>query len=183
MTFTFKISLLGFEPEIWRIFKAPGDLNFDLFHGAIQIIMGWENSHLYYFENKNIHIKIPMELESYQATTKVVEAHEIKLEEVFKRKGSTMEYFYDFGDEWTHKITALEINKDEEIAIPICLDGANACPPEDCGGTGGYSHFLHALKEENAPEDKDWEYWRENFKPDFFDVENVNKSIRECFRS
>jgi hypothetical protein len=28
---------------------------------------------------------------------------------------------------------------------PLLVDGARACPPEDCGGAHGYAHLLDAL--------------------------------------
>ena len=31
------------------------------------------------------------------------------------------------------------------LKFAVCLDGANACPPEDCGGTSGYADLLEAL--------------------------------------
>ena len=27
------------------------------------------------------------------------------------------------------------------LHYPYCVDGAGTCPPEDCGGTPGYSHL------------------------------------------
>ena len=29
--------------------------------------------------------------------------------------------------------------------VPYCLDGANACPPEDVGGGPDYAEFLEAM--------------------------------------
>jgi len=34
---------------------------------------------------------------------------------------------------------------DPEVCSPICLDGHNACPPEDVGGVPGYIEFLDAI--------------------------------------
>src|ERR1035437_9710850 len=42
---------------------------------------------------------------------------------------------------------------------PVCLAGANACPPEDCGGIPGYYDLLAALadpKHEQHEEMKEW---------------------------
>lgn len=43
-------------------------------------------------------------------------------------------YLYDFGDSWHHRI---KVEKTlPAIAcpqVPYCIDGANACPPEDVG--------------------------------------------------
>jgi hypothetical protein len=31
------------------------------------------------------------------------------------------------------------------LKFAVCLDGANACPPEDSGGAGGYEDLLQVL--------------------------------------
>jgi len=31
------------------------------------------------------------------------------------------------------------------LKCAVCLDGANACPPEDCGGPPGYEDLLRVL--------------------------------------
>jgi len=72
---------------------------------------------------------------------------------------------------WTDShLHAFEIG-DERIAVPYhadqlaegqitrggdggarCLDGARACPPEDCGGADGYARFLEILFDPRHPE-------------------------------
>ncbi|WP_405696944.1 plasmid pRiA4b ORF-3 family protein [Streptomyces coelicoflavus] len=47
---------------------------------------------------------------------------------------------YDFRDSWEHLITVEQFQTAEAGGhYPRCADGAGACPPEDCGGTPGYS--------------------------------------------
>jgi hypothetical protein len=35
---------------------------------------------------------------------------------------------------------------DPKKKYAVCLDGKNACPPEDCGGIWGYYELLKAVK-------------------------------------
>jgi hypothetical protein len=59
--------------------------------------------------------------------------------------GSSFEYHYDFGDNWSHDILLESIS----LAIPrkrypTCVAGALSAPPEDVGGIGGYQRYLEA---------------------------------------
>ena len=38
------------------------------------------------------------------------------------------------------------------MAVPWCLGGAGACPPEDVGGIPGYQQMLEVLKKPRHPE-------------------------------
>ena len=44
-----KIELLDIEPSIWRRFVVPAGITLDRLHDAIQIVMGWTDSHLHEF--------------------------------------------------------------------------------------------------------------------------------------
>lgn len=44
-------------------------------------------------------------------------------------------YLYDFGDGWEHRVRGEQLlPSDPALKQPLCLAGANACPPEDVGG-------------------------------------------------
>ena len=44
-------------------------------------------------------------------------------------------YEYDFGDGWQHEVRVEKVlPPDAAFKHPLCVGGANACPPEDCGG-------------------------------------------------
>lgn len=50
------------------------------------------------------------------------------------------------------------------------LDGANACPPEDVGGLGGYDEFLQAISNPaDEQHDAMWRWWGGPFNPASFD--------------
>ena len=69
-------------------------------------------------------------------------------------------YEYDFGDSWEHEVLVEEVlPPDPDFKHPVCLGGANACPPEDCGGSPGYAEFVDAMadpKHEQHEEMKEW---------------------------
>jgi hypothetical protein len=56
-------------------------------------------------------------------------------------------YEYDFGGSWAHEVVVEKIlPADPKKKYAVCLDGKNACPPEDGGGIWGYYELLKAVK-------------------------------------
>jgi len=171
-----KITLIDTEPEIWRRIVVSGNTNLGLLHAIIQIAMGWTNSHLHQFIADNTFYSDPdldNEMEDMEDEYKML------LCEIAPKVGESFMYEYDFGDGWNHLIEVEKIIN-EGIAHPICLDGARACPPEDCGGTGGYQDLCEIIQD---PEHEEYESMLEwlngGFDPDAFDVQKVNKYLKK----
>ncbi len=64
-------------------------------------------------------------------------------------------------------------------AVPRCVAGERACPPEDCGGVWGYEDLLEILadpKHEEHEERKEWAGG--DFDPDAFDAAAVTRALR-----
>ncbi len=71
---------------------------------------------------------------------------EINISDLFSLENHKGDYCYDFGDGWQHDIILEKILPCETgVIYPRCVDGKRACPPEDCGGIGGYAEFLEAI--------------------------------------
>ena len=69
------------------------------------------------------------------------------LQKIVPKLKSVLVYKYDFGDSWDHFITVEKILSAYPAVASAaeCLDGAGACPPEDCGGVSGYADLLKIL--------------------------------------
>ena len=62
----------------------------------------------------------------------------------------------------------------------LCLDGTRACPPEDCGGVGGYENLIKILKNRKYPEHKSMKEWLGRpFDAAAFDVGKTNLWLRK----
>jgi hypothetical protein len=100
----------------------------------------------------------------------------VRLSRVLGRVGAKMVYMYDFGDGWEHRVVLEKrLCADPTMAYPVCTGGALACPPEDCGGIGGFYDLLDALRDpthERHDEMNDWV--GEDYDPDAFSVDAVN---------
>jgi len=88
-------------------------------------------------------------------------------------------YEYDFGDSWEHEITVHRVwRMPKGLKFAVCLDGANACPPEDVGGSWGYEHYLAVLADPTHEEHEHLSGWRGPFDPKAFDLALVNAHLQ-----
>jgi Plasmid pRiA4b ORF-3-like protein len=63
--------------------------------------------------------------------------------------------------------------------VAVCLEGANSCPPEDVGGTGGYEELLEVLADPAREERRHYVSWAgRNFDPKRFDLAQVNAALQ-----
>jgi pRiA4b ORF-3-like protein len=53
-TYELKISLADIAPPIWRRVHVPSDMKLCCLHSALQVVMGWTDSHLHQFEKDGI---------------------------------------------------------------------------------------------------------------------------------
>jgi hypothetical protein len=64
--------------------------------------------------------------------------------------------------------------------VALCLDGARACPPEDCGGVWGYDNLLKILKNRKHPEHRSMMEWLGRpFDAEAFDLAETNIWLRK----
>jgi hypothetical protein len=178
--FQFRVELDDIEPAIWRRILVPSHYNFWALHVAIQDAMGWFDYHLHHFEikakhhRKIAHIGIP-NFEGFDPDHNVFPGWEIPTAAFFNDLGVTAKYLYDYGDHWSHTVQ-LEghIYKAKKQPYPQCIDGARACPPEDCGGIYGFQDMLEALSDSSHPEHERMMEWTAGvYDPNRFHKEGV----------
>ena len=169
-----RTTLLGVEPAVWRRILVPGKVTLEDLHYIIQDVMGWTNSHLHQFEVFGVEYSDPrFELEN------VVDESAAYLHRMELHEGATFLYRYDFGDNWEHEVAIEKIElRDQALLHPVCEDGARACPPEDCGGVGGYEELLKTLSDPGHPDHEDMLEWvGGSFDAEAFDLEVVNQKL------
>ena len=65
------------------------------------------------------------------------------------------------------------------MKFAVCVDGENACPPDDVGGVGGYADFLAAMADPDHEEHDDLLRWVGFvFDPTAFDLGSVNAELQ-----
>lgn len=178
--YQFKISLLGVSPKVWRRIQVPENYKFSDLHDAIQDAMGWYDCHLHEFSlvspKTGLEDRVGMlDDGSWEQDSEVLDETKIKIAKYFSNENKLARYEYDFGDCWEHDVLFEKILPAEDgVKYPRCVDGKNACPPEDCGGIWGYKEMLKIINNPKHPEHLEWKQWLdEEFDPEEFDAESV----------
>ncbi|MEG6615168.1 plasmid pRiA4b ORF-3 family protein [Peptococcaceae bacterium 1198_IL3148] len=185
--------------RVWRRLVVPVNLVFNRLHKVLQAAFGWKSYHLHEFyiysnerQVKGLSINhsgyhkegykpivnlvcdeaafgydndVPMQLETG-----------IKLSEYIPAK---IKYNYDFGDNWQHYIEVEIVIDDYDKNYAVCLEGEGNTPPEDVGGEHGYQEFLKIIANKEHPEHEHMINWAKGQGYKEFDIETVNRKLRQ----
>lgn len=180
-TYQLRVELEGISPPIWRRVLVPGNIRLGRLHAIIQVVMGWDNDHLHQFIiGKQAYSDPDFELNEFGGAP-VLNEKKTLLMNIAPRAGKVLVYVYDFGDSWEHRIKVEKILRGElsKENFVECIDGARACPPEDCGGVWGYEDLLQALKDpKHKGHESTLEWLGEEFDPEAFDLQNTNEALQ-----
>jgi hypothetical protein len=178
-----KISLKSSKPPIWRRVEIYSHTTLADLHRIIQVSMGWEFAHLWEFKKGDSRYgDLQYEDEDvFFSTNPLIDSNLVRIFDVLFNEKSKMIYQYDFGDCWDHEIVLEKrFPPEPDVFYPRCVNGKMACPPEDCGGLPGYYNNLNILDNPKNNEYKDVRTWmREDFDPNQFDMEKVNKALKK----
>lgn len=170
-----KVTLQEVKPPIWRRIQVRANTTLPRLHDAIQVAMGWTDSHLHRFIVGDVEYGLP----DPDFEDDMRSEQRVKLAQVVTTEKDWVGYEYDFGDSWTHKIVLERIlPPDPAVHYPRCLAGQRACPPEDVGGVGGYAEFLEAIRDTEHPEhDAMLEWCGGVFDVEAFSLDAVNQAL------
>ena len=140
--FRVRLDLHGAKPPVWRRLELPGDLTLPWLHDVVQAAMGWTDSHLHRFRTASDHRSqyFVTHVDLDEGDDGVLE-DDVRLDQLVAERGDELWYEYDFGDGWDHKLVVEEVF-DPPPETVRCTAGRMACPPEDCGGLGGYEEIV-----------------------------------------
>lgn len=160
-----RVELLDIVPAVWREIEVPSSYTFWDLHVAIQDAMGWRDYHLHAFRSEEpvtgeiADIGIPSE-DDFADGGPTLPGWRIPVLAYLSKPGQSVDYEYDFGDGWRHRIELIDVvpyGAGEQR--PRCVAGERACPPEDCGGTWGYQALLEALADPGHEEHHEMLRW------------------------
>jgi hypothetical protein len=174
--FQLRIRLEGVEPPVWRRLLVPGGAKVAKLHDMFQAAMGWTNSHLHSFTiGEHLY---GMQFDDYP--DEELDEQEYTVVEALRGDIRRFTYDYDFGDGWEHEVVVEDSTWSPlTLKHAVCVDGQNACPPEDVGGAGGYALFLDALADPTHEEHDSFLAWvGYRFNPTAFELAAANAALQ-----
>src|SRR5260370_11005352 len=140
--FQLHILLLQINPPIWRRLHVCSDSSIATVHELLQIAFDWSDFHLHRFVIRGKEYG----LRRIGSSAFRTDSKKALLSQFHFRVNERFLYEYDFGDLWQHQIRfeGIELVREKKL-YPVCVGGACASPPEDCGGPGPYMLDFVAL--------------------------------------
>ena len=150
--YTLRIDLMQSKPPVWREIEVPSNICLTSLAQAILLAMGWDEDHLHQFMtiagNRKYYATSSNDpLTDLDNMNK--DGSRYAASHLLHEAGDYVIFEYDYGDSWHHAVTLIDIAdyaEGEEKAVRL-TNGANACPPDDCGGIGRYNHLVRLIQE------------------------------------
>lgn len=185
-TYLLRVVLKGPKPPIWRRFQVSPSMRLSRLHDVLQVVMGWEDSHLHMFTKGRKVFMLPnpwMDDADPFGGPRYLDERKYRIRQLLTREKDWIEYQYDFGDSWDHRITLQKIlPRDPAVRLPVCVSGKRTCPLEDCGGIWGFYNLLAILADPDHEEYEEMAEWVDpDFDPEAFSVADVNNKLRAIF--
>ena len=173
---TVRIELIDADPPIWREVEVPTSISLKTLHAVIQAAIGWENYHLWEFSLGRRRYGPPSDNDWRDEP--LVDAGKVKLMDLIGPRRTKIDYLYDFGDSWEHRLTVSNVRAaDADSSYPRYVKGERNGPPEDCGGLPGFYYRLEALADPDHPDHAEVKEWLGAYDPETVDVASINRAL------
>jgi len=97
-------------------------------------------------------------------------AGKVRLRDVLKPGKTVIDYTYDFGDNWEHRLTVNDVRAGEPgVSYPRYIGGERNGPPEDCGGIPGFYEWLEAIADPTHEGHAEAKEWADEYDPNTVD--------------
>jgi hypothetical protein len=107
--------------------------------------MGWQNRHLWEVRANERRYSLLIS-DDPDWNERINNAAPTLLSDLLRPDQTEINYLYDMGDNWLHRIVVEKVGPARAgVVYPELLGGERRCPPEDCGGHPGYNDFLAKL--------------------------------------
>jgi hypothetical protein len=139
--FAFQAVLVPFAPRVdspnelvVRTIAVREDQTLEQLHEALRLAFGWADAHLYAFwmsgewwDRESVRYEAPFELDPEDER---VRSARVALSEIGLRKGKTMAYLFDFGDEWRLLLKVVDRWEARDESYPMLIDASGTPLPQ-----------------------------------------------------
>ena len=179
---TLRIELENSEPLIWRELEVPSSLCLTSLAQAILLAFGWNEDHLHQFlESRKNHYATSLNELGGTLYPGTKDGSRYGVSHLLKKQGDSVLFEYDYGDSWYHKVKLKSVADyaDYETKAVRLIGGANACPPDDCGGIYRYRHLVELMqKKPQSSELSEFYDWMGcKWDPEFFPMDETAKAV------
>ena len=175
-----RITLDRIRPLIWRRVDIPLTMSLKGVHEVIQAVMLFDDHHQFDF-----HVEIDGVVRRYgipdpDGLVEILDAKSTKLGMLIDHGTSEIAYCYDFGDNWQHRLVIQGVSDaDPKVEYPKFVDGKRRAPPEDVGGTLGFSEFTKAMRDPDHPRHHRMvEWYGRRFDPHDIEIEAITARVK-----
>lgn len=173
---TVRIELRDTEPLIWREVDVPTSVTLIVLHDIVQTAFGWQDYHLWEFSIGKQRYGLPTTEDS--GIEPAMDARKIRLRDVLNARKTNIDYTYDFGDGWEHRLTVTRKRSGTpDVAYPHYIGGEWNGPPEDCGGVPGFYQLLVVLADANHPEHAQMVEWSGKYDAKKIDIAGIGHAF------
>jgi hypothetical protein len=159
-----RVVLVELVPPVWRRLQVPSNFTLRRLHVVLQHVMGWKELPQHQFRVGTSLFGMPSE-----NSGPLRDSRWVTLQDLLAQKATMFTYEYDAGTRWIHQVRIEGLHDGNSTEQrPICLAGAGACPPEDCGSPDAYVELLEAGRRRGKLVD---------LNPDAFDLDAINTTL------
>jgi Plasmid pRiA4b ORF-3-like protein len=165
---TVRIELRHTDPLIWRQVEVPTSITLKVLHDIIQAVMGWFDYHLWEFAIDRRKYGLSMD-EDWGSSPRLM-AGKVRLRDVLKPGKTVIDYTYDLGDCWEHRLTVTDVRAGQPgVSYPHYIGGEQNGPPEDCGGMPGFCEWFEEISDPTHEGHAEAKEWADDYDPDTVD--------------
>lgn len=173
---TIRIELADTDPPIWREVDVATSISLKALHAVIQAAFGWRNCHLWEFSLGKRRFGPPSD-EDWREEP-LGDASKVHLADLLGPRRTTIDYLYDFGDSWEHRLIVSNVRAgDPDRSYPRYVGGERNGPPEDCGGIPGFYDKLEAVADPDHPDHAEIKDWLGDYDPETIDEASIKRAL------
>jgi hypothetical protein len=130
----FQAALVGEPDVVVRTIAMREDQTLEQLHEALRLAFGWADPHLYSFwvgskfwDSEGDEYTAPFEVEEMGKDKRSART---PIAELGLRKGRSLAYVFDFGDEWRLLLKVADTWDAEDDAYPVLVEAHGTPPPQ-----------------------------------------------------